>query len=310
MADNQKFYYMRLKEGFFDSDEMKLLESLPDGYLYSNILLKLYLKSLKQNGRLMFNDRIPYNAQMLATVTRHQVGTVEKALEVLREFGFIDVLETGAMYMLDIQSFIGKSSTEADRKRQYRKRIAEEKNAYLPELPEAQSGTPDKCPDISGQTFTRDRDRAIDRTRTIDKENIGETDEAAAAPAPLPPSKADKPQKHKHGEYSNVLLTDQELEKLKEEYPDWAARIERLSSYIASTGKRYKSHYATIRNWASRDAATGRSTKPGRKEPVPDWMDKPKASPIAMAAVQRMLEEEKPELAARVEALKERIQTG
>ena len=71
------------------------------------------------------------------------------------------------------------------------------------------------------------------------------------------PPKPSKPVKHKHGEYANVLLTDDELEKLKAEYPDWQERIERLSSYVASTGKSYKSHYATIRNWARKD-------KPGR----------------------------------------------
>ena len=59
--------------------------------------------------------------------------------------------------------------------------------------------------------------------------------------------------KHKYGEYSNVLLTDEELDKLKTEYFDWHERIERLSSYVASTGKSYKSHYATIRNWARKD---------------------------------------------------------
>ena len=48
MADNKKYYYLKLKENFFDSDEMVLLESMPDGYLYSNILLKMYLKSKKQ----------------------------------------------------------------------------------------------------------------------------------------------------------------------------------------------------------------------------------------------------------------------
>ena len=67
------------------------------------------------------------------------------------------------------------------------------------------------------------------------------------------PPKPSKPVKHKHGEYANVLLTDDELEKLKAEYSDWKERIERLSSYVASTGKSYKSHYATIRNWARKD---------------------------------------------------------
>ena len=61
--------------------------------------------------------------------------------------------------------------------------------------------------------------------------------------------------KHKYGEYKNILLTDEELEKLKAEYPDYAERIERLSSYVASVGKSYKSHYATIRNWARKDQA-------------------------------------------------------
>lgn len=127
MADNKKYYYMRLKENFFDSNELTVLESMQDGYLYSNILLKLYLRSLKDNGKLMFNDRIPYNAQMIATITRHQVGTVEKALRIFQEMGLIEILDNGAIYMLDIQQFIGKSSTEADRVRTYRMEIENQK---------------------------------------------------------------------------------------------------------------------------------------------------------------------------------------
>ena len=62
--------------------------------------------------------------------------------------------------------------------------------------------------------------------------------------------------KHKYGEYSNVLLTDAELDKLKTQFPhDYLQRIERLSAYIASKGTKYKSHYATIRNWAAKDSA-------------------------------------------------------
>ena len=68
-----------------------------------------------------------------------------------------------------------------------------------------------------------------------------------------------KPVKHKYGEYKNVLLTDEELEKLKAEFPDWQSRIERLSGYIASTGKSYKSHLATIRVWAKRDRQVGQN---------------------------------------------------
>lgn len=128
MADNKKYYYIRLKENFFDSDEIKLLESIPnDGYKFSNILLKMYLKSLKYNGRLMFNERIPFNAEMLATVTGHSLGDVTRAIDMFKKFGLIEVLETGEIYMLDIQSFIGKTTTEADRKRSYRKEIEDKK---------------------------------------------------------------------------------------------------------------------------------------------------------------------------------------
>lgn len=127
MSDNKKYYYLRLKDNFFDSDELKILESMKDGYLYSNILLKLYLRSLKNDGKLVVNDRIPYNTEMLASVTGHQVGTIKQALSMFKELGLIEVLENGAIYMLDIQNFIGKGSTEADRQRLYDRRISEER---------------------------------------------------------------------------------------------------------------------------------------------------------------------------------------
>lgn len=90
---------------------------------------------------------------------------------------------------------------------------------------------------------------------SVDKCSVGEDIEP---PAALPtPSDADekgkKSVRHKYGEYKNVLLTDDDLAKLKNEFPDWEKRIERLSSYIAQSGKSYKNHLATIRNWAKRD---------------------------------------------------------
>lgn len=83
---------------------------------------------------------------------------------------------------------------------------------------------------------------------SIDYSNMSESDDSIPSPKPA------KPVKHKYGEYKNVLLTDDELQKLQEEFADCNARIERLSSYVASTGKAYKSHYATIRNWAKKDS--------------------------------------------------------
>ncbi len=96
---------------------------------------------------------------------------------------------------------------------------------------------------------------------SIVEDNIGES---VSAETEQPAPKPSKPTKHKHGEYSNVLLTDEELNKLKDEFFDWEERIERLSSYIASTGKAYKSHFATIRNWARKDAVQVQKPVAGR----------------------------------------------
>lgn len=171
MSDNQKYYYLKLVDNFFDRDEMIILESMPDGYLYSNILLKLYLRSLKNTGKLMFNDRIPYNSTMLANVTRHPVAVVEKAIDIFRQLGLVEILDNGAIYMLDIQDFIGKSSTEADRKRNYRRRIDEEKKQLSEGKGQTTGQMSQQSSESTGQmsdqisTIIRDRDRDRDRDR-------------------------------------------------------------------------------------------------------------------------------------------------
>lgn len=87
---------------------------------------------------------------------------------------------------------------------------------------------------------------------SIGKVRIGEESIVIDSEETPPPK---KPVRHKYGLYKNVLLSDEDLEKLKTEFPvDWEDRIERLSEYIACSGKSYKNHLATIRNWARKDA--------------------------------------------------------
>ncbi len=111
------------------------------------------------------------------------------------------------------------------------------------------------------------KDRVRDRDRDRERQEL----ESAHAPENLPLEIAEnknnknnendfnnsdnkKPTRHKYGTYKNVLLTDEDMEKLKTEFPDdWQNRIERLSEYIASSGKTYKNHLATIRVWAKKD---------------------------------------------------------
>ena len=242
MSDNKKYYYLRLKDNFFDSDELKILESMKDGYLYSNILLKLYLRSLKNDGKLVVNERIPYSADMLASVTGHQVGTIKQALSVFKDLGLIDVLDNGAIYMLDIQNFIGKGSSEADRKREYRQRIETDRTNVQTNLRQ-----------ISDKS-TPEIEIELEKEIEIEKEREGET----GHPAPAA-----------YGRYNNVILTDTELSGLKTELPDkWEYYIDRLSCHIASTGKQYHSHAATIYKWAQEDAAKGKAAP---KQGIPDY---------------------------------------
>ena len=239
MSDNRKYYYLKLKENYFDDDSIVLLESMQDGVLYSNILLKLYLKSLKHGGRLQLDEDIPYTAQMIATITRQQIGTVERALQIFLKLGLVEVLESGTFYMSNIELLIGQSSTEAERKR-----AARLQNKAL-SAPRTNGG---HLSDI------RPPEIEIELEKEIEKEREGET----GHPAPAA-----------YGRYNNVILTDTELSGLKTELPDkWEYYIDRLSCHIASTGKQYQSHAATIYKWAQEDAAKGKAAP---KQGIPDY---------------------------------------
>ena len=240
MADNRKYYYLKLKESYFDEDAIVLLESMQDGMLYSNILLKLYLKSLKNGGKLQLAENIPYTAQMIATITRQQVGTVERALQIFMKLGLVEPLQNGALYMSNIELLIGQSSTEGERKRRARLALQEQKA-----LPEAVA---DKRPPYGADICPPEIDIELEIKRE------GELKKGQTAPAPF-------------GRYKNVFLSEKELAELQEELPGkWEYYIDRLSGYIASSGKNYKNHAATIRRWAADDKAKG---KP--KKGIPDY---------------------------------------
>ena len=87
MSDNRKYYYLKLKENFYNSETMVILESMQDGLLYSNLLLKMYLMSLKSGGILCSMTICPTRPRPLPPFTRHQVGTVGTGLKVFLEFG-------------------------------------------------------------------------------------------------------------------------------------------------------------------------------------------------------------------------------
>ncbi|QIS83127.1 helix-turn-helix domain-containing protein [Enterococcus faecium] len=115
----------------------------------------------------------------------------------------------------------------------------------------------------------KDNNTSINNTFNNTKEYIRE----------LPPSKKSKakPVRHKYGEYKNVLLSDEQMEKLKTEFPnDYQERIERLSEYCESSGKTYKNYLATIRSWARKEKSEPKNAssgykRTGRREKLPEW---------------------------------------
>ena len=222
MSNNKKYYYLKLKENFFNSDEIILIESMQDGMLFSNILLKLYLLSLKFNGYLRLNENMNYTAQMIATLTRHEIGTVERALRVFYEFELIVSTADGSIYMADIEGMVGESSTEADRKRLARANT--NKGQPADKCPPNVQALSEKCPPEIEIEKETDIKTEIDSDREI------------------------------YGRYKNVSLTPSEYESLKNEYPVYADKyIEKLSEYMETKGNSYSNHYATILSWLKQD---------------------------------------------------------
>lgn len=123
MSENHKYYYLKLKDNFFDSEEMKLLDTMKNGKEYQILYLKLCLLSLKNDGALMFKGMIPYDFSMISTITNMSIDTVKTALELFKKIGLVTVTDTGTIYMSDIQLLIGQSTTEAERQQKYRQRI-------------------------------------------------------------------------------------------------------------------------------------------------------------------------------------------
>lgn len=305
MSDNKKYYYLRLKENFFDSDEMVLLESMTDGYIYSNILLKLYLRSLKHEGKLMFNDRIPFNSTMLATITRHSVGVVEKAISIFRDLELIEVLDNGAIYMLDIQTFIGKTSTEAERKKVYRNKIKAEKQKLLEMGQMSEQSSDERPPELELEI---ELEKEIDIEKEIKSEVPSSrkySDEhlrlAQLLQSNLQNDFSKEMQKVNINKWADVFRLMEERDKLSIEQIEYVLNWLPTNSFwfgnIRSASKlreQFEKLVFEIKQEKERakKASQPFNRQPVRKEVLPDWVDNPNAddeelSPDKLSAIEK-----------------------
>lgn len=215
----------------FDNRKIKQIGSMPEGdsLLLVWVQLLCLAGNVNDGGFIYLTKEIPYTDEMLATQFNKPISTVRLALKTFEQFGMIEIINN----MIFLSSWEKYQSTdrltairEKDRERKRRKREAEKL------LPQMSTEIPRTSMDVPRIDIEEDIDIDKDKNKSISK----------------------KSPRHKHGEYQNVLLSDDDLEKLKAEFPaDWDQRIQRLSEYMASSGKSYKNHLATIRNWARRD---------------------------------------------------------
>lgn len=162
MAENKKYYFLKLKEDFFDQREIVVLEGSKDGVLYVNILLKLYLKSLQHNGKLLLNEMTPLSAEMIALLTRHETGTVERAMRAFMQLGLVEVLEDNTFYMPEIEEMTGKGSSDGERKARYRRQKAEGSTPLLMDNNMGTGQNWDNVPPVSQFCPPEIRDKSIE----------------------------------------------------------------------------------------------------------------------------------------------------
>lgn len=228
MAEGKRYYWLKLHDDFFDSKRIKKLRKMAGGDTYTIIYLKMQLLAMKTDGILKWTGLEPNMADELALDIDESPDDVRVTLAYLLSCGLAETSDDVNYFFPYSISNTGSENASAKRVRDYRGRQkALHCNADVTQV--KRICNVEKEIEIEKEIDTRDRDK----------------------------SKSIKPTRHKYGSYNNVLLTDEDMDKLKDEFPhDWEQRIDRLSEYIASTGKSYKNHLATIRSWARKDRQT------------------------------------------------------
>lgn len=132
MAENKRYYWLKLKRDFFRRHDIQIVENMPNGKDYILFYLKLLCESVDHNGNLRFSEQIPYNEQMLATITNTNIDVVRSAIQVFEELGMMEVLDDGTYFMNEVQKMLGSETKWAEKKRDYRSKKGQCPQCVLP----------------------------------------------------------------------------------------------------------------------------------------------------------------------------------
>ncbi|BCK01630.1 phage replisome organizer N-terminal domain-containing protein [Anaerocolumna chitinilytica] len=156
---DKKYYWLRLKKDFFKRHDIQIIENMPNGKDYVLFYLKLLVESVDHIGELRFSDTIPYNEQMLSTITNTNIDIVRSAMKVFTELKMIEILSDQTIFMAEIEKLIGSETYWAEQKRKTRSKIGQCPNNVL-EMSEASPTCPSKSIEID-----------IEKDIYIDKDN-------------------------------------------------------------------------------------------------------------------------------------------
>lgn len=119
---SKRYYWLKLNENFFEREEIKIIEDMPNGKDYIIFYLKLLLKAIKTEGQLIFREVIPYTPNMLASITGTDIDTVRVATELFLKLGLMEKWDDGTLFMVEVQNMVGSETASARRVRKYREK--------------------------------------------------------------------------------------------------------------------------------------------------------------------------------------------
>lgn len=119
---DKRYYWLKLKKDFFKRHDIQIIEAMPNGKDYILFYLKLLVESVDHEGNLRFNDTIPYNENMLSTITNTNVDIVRSAMKVFTELKMIEVLGDETIYMSEVIKMVGAETYWAEQKRKQRQK--------------------------------------------------------------------------------------------------------------------------------------------------------------------------------------------
>jgi predicted phage replisome organizer len=123
MAEEVKYYWLKLKRDFFKRHDIRIIEEMPNGKDYILFYLKLLLESIDHAGALRFSDTVPYNEQMLSIVTNTNIDIVRAAMKLFVDLNMMTICDDKTIYMTEVEKLIGHESKWAGYKREEREKL-------------------------------------------------------------------------------------------------------------------------------------------------------------------------------------------